>query len=112
MTINDLAERPDVMYTFDAMQQADWRIRPWGLIFEHETEAIAKQAQRRLEKQHSLRSEVTKRRGIRWCSSAHDSPNWPLDETFDEDSVSKHDMYEQWTPLLDQHVDYEATTSI
>ena len=99
---------PDVMYDFNAMEQADWAIRSWGLHFEHVTEAIAKLAERRLETQHSLRSGVTKRRGIRWCSSAHASPNWPLDETFDEDGVRKHYMHEQWTPLLDHEVDYEA----
>ena len=108
LTINDLAQREDIMYDFNAMELADWSIRSCGLHFEHETAAIAKLAERRREKQHSLRSEVTKRRGIRWVSNAHDSPNWPLDETYDEDGVSKHDMYEQWTPLLDQHVDYEA----
>ena len=45
---------------------------------------------------------------MRWVSTANDSPNWPLDEIYDEDGASTHDMYEQWTPLLDDHVDYEA----
>ena len=97
------------MYDFNAMEKANWTIRSWGLTFEHETEAIEKLAERRREKQHSRRSEVTKHRGIRWCSDRHDSPNWPLDETFDEDGVSKHDVYAQWTPLLDHEVDYGAT---
>ena len=108
LTINDLTERPDVMYDSNAMEKADWTIRPWDLTFEHETEAMGKLAERRREKQHSLRSEVIKRRGIRWCSDREDSPNWPLDETFHENGVSKHDMYEQWTPPLDHEVDYAA----
>jgi len=66
------------------MEQADWLIRSWGLTFQHETEAIAKLAERGREKSHSLRSEVTKRRGIRWCSNRENSPNFPLDETFGE----------------------------
>lgn len=90
------------------MEQADWLIRSWGLTFQHETEAIAKLAERRREKSHSLRSEVTKRQGIRWRSNRENPPNFPLDETFNEEGVSKHDMYEQWTPLLDHEVDYEA----
>jgi hypothetical protein len=55
-----------------------------------------------------MRSEATKRRGVFWVTSAHNSPNWPLDEDYDEEGVSKHDLYEQWVPLLDDHVDYEA----
>ena len=108
LALEDLAERPDLMYDFHAFEQADWNRRSWGLHLEHETEALGKLEQRKREKQHSLFSEGTKRRGMRWISNAHDSPNWPLDEVYDEDGVSKHGMYEQWTPLLDGHVDYGA----
>ena len=104
----DLAERPEIMYELHAFEQADWQIRSWGCAFQHKAEAIAKLAEQRLQKSHSLRSEVTKRRGILWCSDRVDSPNFLLDEAFDEEGVSKHDLYEQWTPLLDLEVDYEA----
>ena len=108
LALMDLADRPDLMYDFHEFEKADWERRSWGLHLLGETEALEKLEQRKREKQHSLASEVTKRRGMRWVSSAHDSPNWPLDEVYDENGVSKHDMYEQWTPLLDDHVDYEA----
>ena len=104
----DLAERPDLMYDVRDFETADRELRSWGLHLLGETEALEKLEQRKREKQQSLYSTVTGRRGMRWVSSLHDSPNWPLDETFDEDGVSKHDLYEQWTPLLDDHVDYDA----
>ena len=108
LELEDLALREDLMYDFHTFEQADWTLRSWGLHLEHETEALEKLEQRKREKQHSLLSEVTRCRGMRWVSNAYDSPNWPLDEIYDEDGVSKHDMYEQWAPLLDDHVDYEA----
>ena len=108
MTLEDFAEREDLMYDFHTFEKADWGLRSWGLHLLGETEALEKIEQRKREKQQSLFSEVTGRRGMLWVSSAHDSPNWPLDETYDEDGVSKHDMHEQWTPLLDGHVNYDA----
>ena len=108
LTLEDLAEREDLMYDFHTHEKADWELRSWGQHFLGETEALEKIEQRKREKQQSLFSVVTGRRGMLWVSNAHDSPNWPLDEIYDEDGVSKHDMYEQWTPLLDGHVDYKA----
>ena len=43
-----------------------------------------------------------------WVAEQDDSPNWPLDDTYDENGVSRHDLKEQWTPVLDAHVDFDA----
>ena len=46
-SVADLTERPGVMYEQGAYERADWQERSWGLMFEFETEARAKQEERR-----------------------------------------------------------------
>ena len=97
------------MYDQHTIETADYEIRSWGLHFEVEAEALAKLEDRKREKQQSQHSMVTGRRGMFWVAEQNAcTPNWPLDDIVDEDGVGIHDLKEQWTPLLDTHVDYEA----
>ena len=107
LAIEDLAERSDLMYDQHTMETADYELRSWGLHFEVEAQALAKLADRRREKQQSQHSIVTGRRGMFWVAEQNAcTPNWPLDDIVDEDGIGIHDLKEQWTPLLDTHVDY------
>ena len=109
LTLEDLAERQDLMFDQHTFETADLELRSWGLHFECEPEALAKLADRRREKQHSQQSTVTGRRGMFYVAEQNAcTPNWPLDDIVDEDGVGIHDLKEQWTPQLDDHVDYEA----
>ena len=108
LTIMDLAERPDLMYDQHTFEEADWERRSWGLHLEIEVEALAKLEDREREKQQSQHSVVTGRRGMLWVAEQDNSPNWPLDDIVDENGVGLHDLKEQWTPVLDTHVDYDA----
>ena len=109
LTLEDLAERQDLMFDQHTFETADLELRSWGLHFECEPEALAKLADRRREKQHSQQSTVTGRRGMFYVAEQNAcTPNWPLDDIVDEDGVGIHDLKEQWTPQLDEHVDYDA----
>ena len=108
LTIMDLAERPDLMYDQHTFEEADYARRSWGLHFEIEVEALAKLEDREREKQQSQHSVATGRRGMLWVAEQDNSPNWPLDDIVDENGVGLHDLKEQWTPVLDTHVDYDA----
>ena len=95
MTIEDLAERPDLMYDQHTIEEADFQIRSWGLHFEVEVEAQAKLADREREKRHSQQSTVTERRGMLWPAEQNACiPNWPLDDIVDEDGIGIHDLKE------------------
>jgi len=97
------------MYDQHTLETADYDIRSWGLHFEVEAGALEKLEDRKREKQESQHSMVTGRRGVLWVAEQNAcTPNWPLDDIVDEDGVGIHDLKEQWTPLLDTHVDYEA----
>ena len=108
ITLSDLAERPDVMYDQHTFEKADWLIRSWGKHFAIEVEALQKLEMRKLVKQHSQNSVVTSRKGMLWVCQQNDSPNWPLDDRYDALGVSLDDLKEQWTPVLDDHIEYDA----
>ena len=85
-SIANLAERPDVMYEQQKYDQADGEIRSWGLTFQYETEALAKLEERRKRKRRLQLSTATGTRGILLPSRLDNSPNFPLDESQNDEN--------------------------